>query len=260
MDKDTIESLVGKILKVGQDPESRIGKVMGIGKDYFVLLTEENKLVCYSIHHVKSMIVQVGTKLDFNYEIHEGFEFNREFSLKKLLHLLKFQMVEVNRGPEKIEGILSDVYNDYVVLKQKQKVCYLHLLHIRNISFPNIIYKLKVEKAKEEKSEKQLSGLIGDMGLSKISETIESDWFESLFKESIKPEKVTTLNKKIISKTIQIPESESFLGGNALIEFINVTKLIEVMEQEKKRVFLIDLILPLQILEFELKSKNCDSE
>jgi hypothetical protein len=93
-----------------------------------------------------------------------------------------------------------------------------------------------------------------------IGETIESDRIKLWYKEYIEPEKVTIINKEIISKTIQIPESESFLGGSALIEFINITKLIEVKEGEKKRELLIDLILPSQILELKLKSKRCDSE
>lgn len=261
MNKDIMESLVGKILKVDRGPESRIGKVMGVGEDYFVLLTKEDKLVYYSMHQVKSITKQVKTELDFNIEVPECFKFKRASTFEKLLHSLKFQMVKVNcGGPEEIEGILGEVNKDYVLLINKETIYYLQVYHIRNISFQNISYGLKVEMAKDEKSENQLTVLTEDMGFTSIGETIESDRIKSLYKEYIKPEKVTTFNKEIISKTIQIPESESFLGGSALIEFINITKLIEVNEQEKKRVFLIDLILPSQILELKLKSKRCDSE
>ncbi|MBP0726678.1 hypothetical protein J5Y03_16085 [Bacillus sp. RG28] len=72
--------------------------------------------------------------------------------------------------------------------------------------------------------------------------------------------KVTTINKEIISKTIELPETESTFGGSALFEFINITKLVELKENGQKRVFLVDQILPFQITELELKSKKCDSE
>jgi hypothetical protein len=72
--------------------------------------------------------------------------------------------------------------------------------------------------------------------------------------------KVTTIKKEIISKVIELPESESTFAGSALIEFINITKLVELKENDNKRVFLIDQILPFQITELELKSKKCDLE
>lgn len=57
--------------------------------------------------------------------------------------------MKINRGgPEKLEGVLSDVNNHFVSLINKEEIVHLSMYHIRNIS-----YGLKLEKAEEEQSD-----------------------------------------------------------------------------------------------------------
>ncbi|MGG3467130.1 hypothetical protein ABES02_06275 [Neobacillus pocheonensis] len=152
MNKDMMKSLVGKIIKIDRGgPESRIGKLLDVNEDHLVLLTEDEGVVYYNTHHIKSVTENAKEQLEFNIEVPEGFTYKQADSFHGLLDSLKFQWVKINRGgPEKLEGVLSDINNDFVSLINKEEIVRLSMFHIRNIS-----YGLKVEKAEEEKSENQ---------------------------------------------------------------------------------------------------------
>lgn len=152
MHKDMMKSLVGKIIKVDRGgPESRIGKLMEVCDDFLVLLTEDDGVVYYFTHHIKSVTENAKEQLEFNIEVPEGFEYKKADSFLGLLDNLKFQWVKINRGgPEKLEGVLSDISKDHVSLINKEEIVRFNMFHIRNIS-----YGLKIEKAKDEKSEEQ---------------------------------------------------------------------------------------------------------
>lgn len=152
MNKDMMKSLVGKIIKIDRGgPESRIGKLMDVYDDHLVLLTENDGVVYYCTHHIKSVTENAKEQLEFNIEVPEGFDYKKSDSFKGLLDSLKFQWVKINRGgPEKLEGVLSDINNDFVSLINKEEVVRLSMYHIRNIS-----YGLKIEKAEDEQSDNQ---------------------------------------------------------------------------------------------------------
>lgn len=152
MNKDMMKSLVGKIIKIDRGgPESRIGKLMDVQEDHLVILTEDEGVVYYCTHHIKSVTENAKEQLEFNIEVPEGFSYKQADSFQGLLDSLKFQWVKINRGgPEKLEGVLSDINNDFVSLINKEEIVRLSMFHIRNIS-----YGLKIEKAEEEKSENQ---------------------------------------------------------------------------------------------------------
>ena len=152
MNRDMMKSLVGKIIKVDRGgPESRIGKLLDVNDDFLVVLTEDDGVVYYLTHHIKSVTENAKEQLEFNIEVPEGFDYKKAEHFQGLLDALKFQWVKINRGgPEKLEGVLSDVNKDFVSLINKEEIVRLSMFHIRNIS-----YGLKIEKAKDEKSEGQ---------------------------------------------------------------------------------------------------------
>ncbi|MDN3016008.1 hypothetical protein PH210_07280 [Paenibacillus sp. BSR1-1] len=154
MNKDMMKSLVGKIIKIDRGgPESRIGKLLDVNEDHLVLLTEDEGVVYYYTHHIKSVTENAKEQLEFNIEVPEGFTYKQSESFHDLLDSLKFQWVKINRGgPEKLEGVLSDINNDFVSLINKEEIVRLSMYHIRNIS-----YGLKIEKAEEEESNNQSS-------------------------------------------------------------------------------------------------------
>jgi spore coat protein B len=155
MDKDIMKSLVGKIIKIDRGgPESRIGKLMDVHEDHLILLTEDDGVVYYNIHHIKSVTENAKEQLEFNIEIPEDFQYKTATNFESLLDSLKFQWVKINRGgPEKLEGVLSDVNKNFVSLINKEEIVRLSMFHIRNIS-----YGLKIEKANDEKSEDKNEG------------------------------------------------------------------------------------------------------
>lgn len=152
MNRDMMKSLVGKAIKVDRGgPESRIGKLLEVFDDHLVLLTEDDGVVYYNTQHIKSVTENAKEELEFKVEIPEGFEYKKADTFQGLLDCLKFQWVKINRGgPEKLEGVLSDVNKDFVSLISKEEIVRLSMFHIRNIS-----YGLKIEKANDEKSENQ---------------------------------------------------------------------------------------------------------
>ena len=55
MNKNIIEGFIGKVIKVDRGgPESKIGMLMDASDDLMVLLTEDDGVVYYNAHHIKS--------------------------------------------------------------------------------------------------------------------------------------------------------------------------------------------------------------
>lgn len=131
---DFLKSLIGKVIKIDRGgPESRVGLLLDVYNDHLVLLTEEDGLVYYNTHHIKS--VTENTKNQVNIVIPESFEYKKANNLLSLLEILKLQWVKINRGgPEKIEGILCDVSNDIISLINKEEIVRISMVHLRNIS------------------------------------------------------------------------------------------------------------------------------
>ena len=154
MDKDIMKCFIGKVIKVDRGgPESKIGMLMDASDDLIVLLTEDDGLVYYNSKHIKSFSDNIKGSMKLSIEVPKDFKFIKAANFKELLDSLKFKWIKINRGgPEKLEGVLTEVENDSVFLINNQEIVRLSLLHIRSIS-----YGLIVEKAEEEKSDKQKS-------------------------------------------------------------------------------------------------------
>jgi spore coat protein B len=152
MNRDMMNSLVGKIIKIDRGgPESRVGKLMDVYDDHLVVLTEDDGVVYYCTHHIKSVTENAKEQLEFNIEVPEGFEFKTADNFYGMLGSLMYQWVKINRGgPEKLEGVLGEVNNDYVALINKEEIVRLSMFHIRNIS-----YGLKIEKPEEEETSEE---------------------------------------------------------------------------------------------------------
>lgn len=146
------KSLVGKTIKVDRGgPESRIGKLMAVLDDHLVLLTKDDGVIYYNTHHVKSVTENSKDTMDIGIEVPENFEFKSAASFQGLLDSLKFQWVRINRGgPEKLEGVISEINKDFLSLISKEEVVRVSMWHIRNIS-----YGLKIESEKQEESKDQ---------------------------------------------------------------------------------------------------------
>ena len=152
--EDIIKNFIGSVIRVDRGgPESRIGKLLDVSDDHIALLTEEDGVVYYNTQHIKSLTENMKGEMEFNIEVPKDFEFKKAANFQELLDALKFQWVKINRGgPEKLEGVLSDVTKDFVSLINKEEIVRLSLFHIKNISNG-----VKIEKAEEVNSYNQSS-------------------------------------------------------------------------------------------------------
>ncbi|MFY4777389.1 hypothetical protein [Metabacillus sp. RGM 3146] len=150
MNNETITSYVNKVVKVDRGgKESRVGKLLGCSQDYFVLLTEDDGVVFYQTHHVKSITQNTKDGIDFSLVIPEDFTFVQGEDFKGLLTNLKHHWVKINRGgPESLEGILDDVTADFITVIKNEEIISLNMFHIRNVS-----YGLKLEKPEQKESD-----------------------------------------------------------------------------------------------------------
>jgi spore coat protein B len=150
LSKDFTESFQGKVIKVDRGgPESRIGKLLDESADYIAVLTEEDGLIYYNTHHIKSITENVKGNFNFDVEVPEDFEFKKAENFKVLLESLVPCWVKINRGgPETVEGVLYEVKNDFVHLVSKEEIVRIAMFHIKNVS-----YGLKIEKPESEEQE-----------------------------------------------------------------------------------------------------------
>jgi len=173
---------IGKVIRVNRGgPESRIGKLMDASDDHIALLTEDEGVVYYNTKHIKSLTDNVKGKMKFNIEVPIDFEFKKADNFQDLLESLNLKWVKINRGgPEKVEGVITEVNKDFVVLIDNQEIVRLSMFHIKNIS-----YGVKIEKAEKEKSDDQASDKAGNQSNNQ-SKTAESKKQQSRQKVKIK--------------------------------------------------------------------------
>ncbi len=147
MRKDLLESLVGKIIKVDRGgPNSRTGELLSVSDDFFTLMTEEDGVVYYVTRHVKSITENTRNNMKFSLKVPDNLKFKTAHSFHSLLKSLKFQWVKINRGgPEKVEGVLHEAYDDFVTIVSHEEIIRLSTYHIKNLS-----YDLKIDKDKDK--------------------------------------------------------------------------------------------------------------
>jgi hypothetical protein len=136
MSKDLTKYYQDKVIKVDRDgPESRIGMLLDGGEDYIALLTEEDGVVYYNTHHIKSITENMKGRLKFDVEDPEDFGIIKAENFKELLETLVFSWVKINRDyPETVEGILCEVKNDFVYLVNNEEIICIAIFHIKNVS------------------------------------------------------------------------------------------------------------------------------
>lgn len=138
MDRELMNMHVGKTIRVDRGgPESRIGKLLAVFEDYFVLLTESDGVVYYKTNHVRSITESSKDAMKLGLNIPDNLDFKSAENFHKLLESIRFQWVRINRdgGQESLEGVLSDANKHYASLIVQDEVVRFSMKHIRNISY-----------------------------------------------------------------------------------------------------------------------------
>ncbi|SOC05470.1 hypothetical protein SAMN05880501_10466 [Ureibacillus xyleni] len=135
MNKDLLESLEGQVIRVDRGgPHAAVGKLFKAGDDYFVLLTKKDGVVVYKTHHVKSITHDSKDQMAMNVMAPEGLEnLFKEDDFKSVIAKLEHRWVKIN--PEKLEGVLDGVTDDYLTIIAKEEIIHVSMFHLRNISF-----------------------------------------------------------------------------------------------------------------------------
>ncbi|WP_026692232.1 hypothetical protein [Peribacillus kribbensis] len=145
MKTEMMQTFVGKTLKVDRGgPESRIGKLLAVGEDFFSLLTQDEGVIFYTTHHIKS--ITENSKNKFGLEIEAPQEFVAFPTFRKAINSLQWQWVKINRGgKESLEGVLEDVNDDFITVVMHEEIIRISMFHVRNISLG-----VKTEEKKED--------------------------------------------------------------------------------------------------------------
>ncbi|MEK7018395.1 spore coat protein [Bacillus sp. FSL R9-9410] len=131
---DQIKGLVGENVKVNlRGPESRIGVLLSLGKDYLTLQLPHGEVVYYQLKHVKSLVKKVKeTKCD---DYYGSCFYSDEDTFLDVLSDLKYKWIKINRGgPESVEGLLSEVHDGCITLVNGEEVIYVINFHIKSVN------------------------------------------------------------------------------------------------------------------------------
>ncbi|EEL36399.1 spore coat protein [Bacillus toyonensis] len=129
---DQIKGLVGENVKVNlRGPESRVGVLVSLGKDYLTLQLPLGELVYYQLKHVKSLVRKVKEAPG---EYGSCF-YADEDTFLDVLNDLKYKWIKINRGgPECVEGLLSDIHDGSITLVNGDEVIYIINSHIKSVN------------------------------------------------------------------------------------------------------------------------------
>lgn len=154
--KEMASSLLNKVIKVDRGgPETNIGMLLGAEDDHITVLTESDGVVYYQTQHIKSITHDSKGGLEFDTVIPEEFKFIQEKDFKSVLGNLKYQWVKINRGgPEKLEGVLDEVTDDFLTIILNEEIIRVSMFHIRSISYGLKIEKEDAKKEDEKKASK----------------------------------------------------------------------------------------------------------
>ncbi|MEC1290592.1 spore coat protein CotH [Bacillus mojavensis] len=150
-DADDFHSLIGQLMNQSVQlnqggPESKKGSLVWLGDDFAALDTNEDGVVYFNIHHIKSISKHEDA---LNKEGHTPGVLEADH-LNEVFKSLTHKWVSINRGgPEAIEGILVDNADGHYTLVKNQEVLRIYPFHIKSISLgPKGSYK-KVDQKKE---------------------------------------------------------------------------------------------------------------
>ncbi len=157
MNVEMLQSLVGEVLKIDRGgPESRVGKLLAVGEDFFTLLSKQDGVILYKTYHIKSITQNTKNSLEFNVIMPEDLDIIEASNFKLALTALKYKWVKINRGgKESVEGVLDDTTDDFLTLIVGEDIIRISMFHIRSVSYGAMIEEAKKDEEKDENEKKE---------------------------------------------------------------------------------------------------------
>ncbi|RDU35364.1 spore coat protein [Neobacillus piezotolerans] len=117
-------------------PESKSGMVLAVSGSYIALLTEDDGVVYYNIHHIKSISESTQKQNEENDEQEVLIpDFIEADDFHDLFGKMSHKWVSINRGgPQAIEGVLVQGVGGHYTIVNNDEVLRINPFHIKNIS------------------------------------------------------------------------------------------------------------------------------
>ncbi|CAM2915837.1 hypothetical protein PASE110613_07360 [Paenibacillus sediminis] len=148
---EVFKQLVEQVVCINRNgPELKKGRLIAVKDDHLVLLTDE-QYCYYQTQHIKSVtvnsIVQPSSSIvPYPHRTHhlDGINFN------DVLQKMVYRSVQINQGgPEYIDGVLTGVLNNHIILVQGFQIIRVATFHIKNVSF-----NLRSQNTKQQSNDK----------------------------------------------------------------------------------------------------------
>lgn len=148
MSKFSIRNITSKVVQINQKgPDSFSGEITSIKSDYIVLKTND-ALVLLPTFHLKSISYTPKESPKFTITNDKWANEFPDYFLD-FCAILKHHWMEVTTGgPNKVEGILVGIRNQYIVISVNDEIVKIAAPHIKSII-------LKSEKKNQDKDDKK---------------------------------------------------------------------------------------------------------
>ncbi|WP_237391933.1 hypothetical protein [Paenibacillus dendrobii] len=126
-------SLVGQTVKINRGgPDSVEGVLLSVQNNYLAVWSKEGSIVYVSTTHIKS-ITATGKSGGAQGTMASPIS---AYNFASLLQALRYRHVQINRGgPEKLEGIVADANQSYLMLAVKgEEVVRIPIYHVKSVS------------------------------------------------------------------------------------------------------------------------------
>lgn len=135
---ELVRQMMGSNVQINQGgPESKSGSLLSISGNYMALLTEDDGVVYYNIHHVKSISNNNQNNQDSENNNQELTipEFFDADDFHGLFGQMSHKWVSINRGgPQALEGVLVQSAGGHYTLINNDEVLRINPYHIKSIS------------------------------------------------------------------------------------------------------------------------------
>ncbi|MHC3398321.1 spore coat protein CotH [Bacillus subtilis] len=224
-DADDFHSLIGQLMNQSVQfnqggPESKKGRLVWLGDDYAALNTNEDGVVYFNIHHIKSISKH---EPDLKIEGQTPSGVLEADYLSEVFKSLTHKWVSINRGgPEAIEGILVDNADGHYTIVKNQEVLRIYPFHIKSISLgPKGSYKKedqKNEQSQEDNNDKDSNSFISSKSYSpskSSKRSLKSSDYQSSKSGRSSGSKSSSKSSKRSSKSSDHQSSKSYSSSGS---------------------------------------------
>lgn len=188
---------VGRDIKINRKgPNSFSGTLLHLGSDLLVMDIKDEGVVYVNLKHVKNIMLEAERK-QVNPE--ERPSFCKANSFTQLLKNLQNSVIQVNRGPEKVQGIVIDAQDEWISLSDpKQRLTLIPTFHIQNVSLDK---QSNITDLNENSQERSQTNREMETAKEKVEENLDASKSEPTSSQNETNPKVTYKRVKVAKQS-----------------------------------------------------------